>query len=216
MDLSFVPLTLDAVDSAQAESLCLFVAADERPLRGLAGLADWRLAGRLSRLLRSGLLSGRADEAILTTPGARLAFQKLFLFGVGPLEQTEDKLLTQIREALRKLVDAGARDVAVELPARLSPEAGLRLVTEGLLGPGRAVVFTTDPQRFAAGTGAPQERRVVKVGPASRSTPVPVAPGEPPPAKPASDPPSRPTPQASQTYVPPPPREDHVFKKKKR
>ena len=40
MDLTFFPLTLDAIDQAAAESLCLFVASDERPLTGLAGLVD--------------------------------------------------------------------------------------------------------------------------------------------------------------------------------
>ena len=52
MELTFFPLTLDAIDQAAAESLCLFVGADERPLTGLAGLVDWRLLARLSRLLR--------------------------------------------------------------------------------------------------------------------------------------------------------------------
>ena len=43
MDLSFFPLTLEAIDQAAAESLCLFIGADERPLTGLAGLTDWRV-----------------------------------------------------------------------------------------------------------------------------------------------------------------------------
>ena len=60
MDLSFFPLTLDAIDKAAAESLCLFIASDERPLTGLAGLCDWRLSGRLSNLLRKGLVTGVA------------------------------------------------------------------------------------------------------------------------------------------------------------
>ena len=62
MDLSFYPLTMEAVDQADAEALCLFVAADERPLTGLAGLADWRLCGRLSRMLRSGIVTGAGGE----------------------------------------------------------------------------------------------------------------------------------------------------------
>src|SRR5205823_2340745 len=113
MDLSFFPLTLEAVDTAQAESLCLFVASDERPLTGLSGLADWRLSGKLSRLLRSGILTGRAGEAVLTPPGSRLAFQKMFLFGLGPLDQPEDKLVAQVDAALHKLAEAGAQVVAM-------------------------------------------------------------------------------------------------------
>ncbi len=179
MDLSFYPLTLEAIDQAAAESLCLFVAADERPLTGLAGLADWRLSGRLSRLLRSGLLTGDAGEAVLTPPGSRLAFQKLFLFGVGKTGQTEEQLVTRVAEALRKLAQAGVQEAAMQLPSRLPVEVGIRTLIDELQGPGRALVFGPDPQKLvmalsqAASRGSAQlERRVVKV--ASPPAPMPV------------------------------------------
>ena len=73
MDLSFYPLTLEALDQANAqgnaEALCLFIGADERPLVGLSGLCDWRLSGGLSRMLRGGLVKGEDGEALLT-PGS--------------------------------------------------------------------------------------------------------------------------------------------------
>ncbi len=170
MDLSFYPLTLEAIDQAAAESLCLFVAADERPLTGLAGLADWRLSGRLSRLLRGGLLTGDAGEAVLTPPGSRLAFQKLFLFGVGKTGQTEEELARRVAEALRKLAQAGVQEAALQLPARLPVEVGIRTLIDELQGPGRALLFGPDPQKLvmalshAASRGSAQlERRVVKV-----------------------------------------------------
>jgi hypothetical protein len=170
MDLSFFPLTQEAIDQA-AESLCLFVAADERPLTGLAGLADWRLSGRLSRLLRSGLLTGDAGEAVLTPPGSRLAYQKLFLFGVGTASgQSEEQLVERVVEALRRLGQAGVQDMAMQLPARLPIDVGIRTLVDELQGPGRAVVFAPDPQKLmtalsqAASRGQARiERRVVKV-----------------------------------------------------
>ena len=170
MDLSFYPLTLEAIDQAAAESLCLFIAADERPLTGLAGLADWRLSGRLSRLLRGGLLTGDAGEAVLTPPGSRLAFQKLFLFGVGKTGQTEEELARRVAEALRKLAQAGVQEAALQLPARLPVEVGIRTLIDEMQGPGRALLFAPDPQKLvmalshAASRGSAQlERRVVKV-----------------------------------------------------
>lgn len=172
MELSFYPLTLEAIDQAAAESLCLFVAADERPLTGLAGLADWRLSGRLSRLLRSGLLTGDAGEAVLTPPGSRLSFRKLFLFGLGATVQSEEQLALRVAEALRKLAQAGVQEAALQLPARLPVEVGLRALLDELQGPGRALVFAPDPQKLvmalshAASRGTVQvERRVVKVPP---------------------------------------------------
>src|SRR2546421_8146482 len=68
MDLTFFPLTLDAIDQAAAESLCLFVSSDERPLTGLAGLVDWRLTARLSKLVRGGQLTGEAGEGGVPPP----------------------------------------------------------------------------------------------------------------------------------------------------
>src|SRR5260221_4223690 len=150
MDLSFYPLTLEAIDQAAAESLCLFIAADERPLTGLAGLADWRLSGRLSRLLRGGLLTGEAGEAVLTPPGPRMSFQKLFLFGVGAKGQSEEELAARVAEALRKLAQAGVREAALQLPARLPMEAGMRTLVDELQGPGLALVFAPHPPKLVA------------------------------------------------------------------
>jgi hypothetical protein len=224
MDLTFYPLTLDAIDQAAAESLCLFVGADERPLTGLAGLVDWRLLARLSRLLRGGQITGGDGEAVLTSPGARLGFRKMFLFGIGAAGQTEDHLQRRVAEALRKLAHAGVKDAALQLPSRLSPEIGVRTLIEELQGPGRAVVFAPEPQRMVAALShvahgqARIEQRTVKVqspppamggsqeppiGPPIESAPEP-EPGKQ--RKPAIPPPQR--------YVPLPAKQN-VFKKKR-
>jgi hypothetical protein len=165
MDLSFFPLSLEAIDEAEVESLCLFIASDERPLTGLAGLVDWRLSARLSRLLRAGLLSGDAGEAVLTPPGPRMGFEKLFVFGVGRSDQSEESLVAHLAAALRKLAQAGVRDAALELPARLAPEVGLRTLVDELKGPGRALLFAADPQRLVAAlaqVASGQAQKVVK------------------------------------------------------
>jgi len=222
VDLSFFPLTLEAVDQAAADSLCLFVASDERPLTGLAGLVDWRLTARLSRLLRGGQLTGDAGEAVLTSPGPRLGFRKMFLFGIGPSDQSEEDLQRRVGEALRKLSEAGVRDAALQLPSRLSPESGVRALVDALQGPGRAVVFAPEPQKMIAVLGqvargqARLEQRTVKVpSPAplqGGSQEVPVAP--PLESEPAPADGKRPSPPPAQRYVPSLPRQN-VFKKKK-
>jgi hypothetical protein len=210
MELSFFPLTLEAVDQSAAEALCVFVGEDERPLAGLAGLADWRLSGGLSRLLRSGLLKGVQGEALLT-PARRLPFHKLFLFGIGPQQQGEEELSACVVEALRKLASARVEDAALQLPARLSPEAGIRVLLDAEQAPARALVFGPDPAALvralsqaarSRGTSAPPERRVVKVpGPPPRATPPPRP--APPPRQPPLDTPKA-TPPASGPATPPP------------
>ncbi len=225
MELSFSPLTLEAIDQAAAESLCLFVASDERPLTGLAGLADWRLSGRLSRLLRAGLLTGDAGEAVLTQPGARMGFRKLFLFGLGSSDQSEASLVLRIADALRQLVQAGVREAALHLPSRVSPEAGIRLLLGELQGPGRAVVFGAEPQRLAAALSKlapdrnPTPQTVFPPEPKPKPRPKPEREPErepePEPERNPSSPEPRPTPPPSQRYVPPPPK-PNVFEKKKK
>src|SRR5262249_48703813 len=81
----------DQHDRAAPEALVLPFFADERPLRGAAGLCDWRLCGRLSRLLRS-RLKGEFGETTLYPPGVRLPFQRLLLFGLGPQERFDEDL----------------------------------------------------------------------------------------------------------------------------
>ena len=47
MSLSVLPLDLARWDESARDCLVLPVFKDDRPLRGAAGLADWRLCGRL-------------------------------------------------------------------------------------------------------------------------------------------------------------------------
>jgi leucyl aminopeptidase len=56
---------------------------DERPLRGGAARADWRLCGGLSRRIESGDLSGRSGEALLIGCGRALRAPRLLLLGLG-------------------------------------------------------------------------------------------------------------------------------------
>ena len=53
-------------------------------MRGLAAVADFRLAGRLSAFLRRGELTGVMGEAFLCPPRPRVAAESLVVFGWGP------------------------------------------------------------------------------------------------------------------------------------
>ena len=145
-------------------------------------------------MIHSGLLTGAAGEALLTPPGPRLPFEKLFLFGVGSLRDPS-QLSERVTDALRRLLQAGVREAALQLPAGIPPEDGARKLVEEQQAPARGFLFASDPGQVAgslAQTGAarPPDRRVVKVPPPEGSVPTP--PRE---AAPRSGP---------QRYVPPP------------
>lgn len=56
---------------------------DERPLRGAAGRADWRLCGVVTELVGSGRLRGKVGEATLVPSMGRLAADRILLLGLG-------------------------------------------------------------------------------------------------------------------------------------
>jgi hypothetical protein len=101
----------DLIDEATAPgALVLPLFSDERPLRGAAGLCDWRLCGRLSRLCAAGRVQGAFGETTLYPPSAggrrRLPFPKLVLFGLGPSERFDEP---HARAAARRILDVVAR-----------------------------------------------------------------------------------------------------------
>jgi Cytosol aminopeptidase family, N-terminal domain len=83
MEIRFVPLDLSRIDSLRFEAVALSFFDDERPLRGASGLCDWRLCGRISRLLASKRVTGAPGEVTLLPVRPRLPFDKLVLFGLG-------------------------------------------------------------------------------------------------------------------------------------
>jgi leucyl aminopeptidase len=56
---------------------------DERPLRGAAGRADWRLCGVISELVGDGRLRGKVGEATLVPSMGRLGAERVLLLGLG-------------------------------------------------------------------------------------------------------------------------------------
>ncbi|HMK71888.1 MAG TPA: M17 family peptidase N-terminal domain-containing protein [Myxococcaceae bacterium] len=112
-------LSLEALDTLTGvDTLCLFVAEDERPLAGAAGLTDWRLCGRLSRLLVEGFFTGAADDSVLLPSAGRIGPGRIVVFGLGRAERLADgpALGARLAAAAAVLNRAGASAVALEVP----------------------------------------------------------------------------------------------------
>ena len=100
------------------ELLALPFFADERPLRGAAGLVDWRLCGRLSRLLATERVTGAPGETTLL-PAQRLPFQKLLLFGLGEADRFDEVRYRDAVRELRQVIERlGVSRYALALPGR--------------------------------------------------------------------------------------------------
>jgi hypothetical protein len=134
--LHFLAGELAKWDGAGADAIALAFFSDERPLRGAAGLVDWRLCGRLSRLLKAGKLSGRRGETLMLPPaGRRLTFPRVFLFGLGDSDGwSDDRYRQEVRRIRDVLHRAGIVRYAVQPPGRAT----------GLVAPRRALELWLD------------------------------------------------------------------------
>ena len=134
MKLSLLPMDLGKWDETPREALLLPVFSDERPLRGAAGLADWRLCGRLTRLLKADRLIGSRGETLMLPPGRRLPFKRVFLFGLGASSAYRDTSLRDDLRWMREVVGAaGVKDFALEAPGRATGVIGARRALEVVL-----------------------------------------------------------------------------------
>jgi hypothetical protein len=83
MKINFVKPDLHQFDRVTADTFVVSLFEDEKPPHGVAGLLDWRLCGRLSRLIASGKISARFREATLLPAYGRLPVQRVCVYGLG-------------------------------------------------------------------------------------------------------------------------------------
>lgn len=119
MELRFLVPELARLDEIDSEILACTVWSDARPSHGLAGLCDWRLAGRLSELERLGHITGELGEVVMLPGKPRLTFDKILVFGAGPRdgfgEEAFRRVVLQMLVTMEGLL---ARVSVVELPGR--------------------------------------------------------------------------------------------------
>lgn len=126
-----VPLHLAYLDEAQSDTLVLYFFEDERPLKGLAGLVDWRLNGKLTSFLLDSRVTGAFRECTLYPVPGRLPIAKLLLIGLGDRRSFNGGKFQIIAsftmDTLRKL---GVGDFALSFPRKPYLKLSLRQVLE--------------------------------------------------------------------------------------
>lgn len=135
MDLRFTAPELRALDQLGTEILVCGLAEGELPPHGVAGLVDWRLGGRLSRLLARGFVRGALGEVLLLPGKPKLPFDKVILFGLGERATFEEAIYCSVVDRiLTTLLQLRARAAVVELPGRhfggIAPERAADILLE--------------------------------------------------------------------------------------
>lgn len=140
-----LPCSLAGLDELTADTLVLCVTEEQRPLRGAAGFADWRLCGRLSRLLETGAISGATTEKLLLPSQGRLPTPRVVVLGWGRHEDLPAEATRRMEQICKTLHDLRATHVAIALPEPVLPL--LPLVDQHLLGPlGERLVGVFEPE----------------------------------------------------------------------
>jgi cytosol aminopeptidase family protein len=135
MDLRFLTPEPDRLDEPSVELCACAIWSDERPMRGLAGLLDWRLGARLSALLKTGFVGGYAGEALVIPGKPHVPFEKVLLVGLGPRASFGERTFRDaIGHLSRTLEGLRVRRAVVELPGRatdaIDPERAITLTLE--------------------------------------------------------------------------------------
>jgi len=114
----------EPLDRLPGDVAAAFIFSDVRPPLGGAALLDWRLNGRLTRMLLDGEAEGRFGEHILVANNGKLATDWALFVGAGPAPA---RLSSSSRKLLRALLDvcrrAGLSRLAIGLSAADPAEA---------------------------------------------------------------------------------------------
>ncbi len=97
IELSF---SSDPIDLLKNETAITLAFEDIRPLKGQAGLVDWRLNGKLSQLILAERFAGNLGDALLMPAGGRLAAKELMLVGLGNRQLLTENKIPQVLELI--------------------------------------------------------------------------------------------------------------------
>ena len=110
-------------DRMEGEVVAALFFEDERPLRGPAALLDWRLDGRLTRMLQDGELTGRAGESAVIVGGSKVEADWVLFYGGGRLAGLGQEAW---RNRIGSLLEATKKAGFCRIALCLAPLAGLK------------------------------------------------------------------------------------------
>ncbi len=99
--------TSQEIDLIETDTVVLSFFENERPLKGAVGLTDWRMCGRLSRLIMHNWIDGEYGEPLLMPANHRMNSGKVLVLGLGLFDQYDmnryKQVVDKICETLMKI-----------------------------------------------------------------------------------------------------------------
>jgi hypothetical protein len=143
-----IAIEASTIERTGAELVGVPLFADERPLRGSAGRADWRLCGKLSALILAGEISGEPGEAALVATFGGLRTPLLLVLGAGSREGYDARAYEQLaREATRRALALRVESLALSFAAEGAGAAAQERRASGLIAAAAASMSEAEDGR---------------------------------------------------------------------
>lgn len=114
---SIVPFDHRRIDTLDVDAIVLPFFQERIQPQGAAGYFDWRLCGRLGRLIQDSVFDGASNELMLLSYAARVGPCQLFLLGLGPPKlRSATRCIEEIDHVLEFLSASKAKSVALGIP----------------------------------------------------------------------------------------------------
>jgi hypothetical protein len=126
------------IDKVDTEAIVLLFFNDEKPLKGAAGLIDWRMNGTISDLIFKDKINGREGESILIVPKKRIRGKKILMIGLGDSSTFSGNSLEKTAgNAISQLAKIGVKKFHLAIPPKqftsLSTPDAARFVIKGMV-----------------------------------------------------------------------------------
>ncbi len=106
--------TAESLFAGTVSGLIAAVTTDERPMRGLLGLLDWRFEGQISKLLQKKFITGTVGECIYVPVTRAEKTYHLILLGVGSRKAPSQPLsLESLATFSQNLKTLGVRSLGI-------------------------------------------------------------------------------------------------------
>lgn len=107
MTVQFLQPEFSTLDVNKNDTFVFCFFSNEKPLKGIKGLLDWRMNGRISRLIIEGKITGILGESIIMPTNQRISANKVCMFGLGDSKEFSmekcRKIILKIIDTLKKL-----------------------------------------------------------------------------------------------------------------
>lgn len=112
-----VIISSESIDRQECQLVQVGFFEDERPLRGPAGLLDWRLNGAISREIIHGRITGRFKETVIIPSNQRIRSPKILLIGLGMARRISYPKLREVSaHLLQTLLKIKVLDFCCSIP----------------------------------------------------------------------------------------------------